>query len=73
MQNLGYVTGESNWLEYFGLIVTAQQPMPIITERITQAICEEGLKPSHFAIPIAWIVATASSPEYFILKYIYQQ
>lgn len=46
--------------------------MPIITERIMQVICEEGLQPAQFAIPADSIVAE-SSPEYFILKYIYQQ
>lgn len=72
VQNLGYVPGESNWLKYFGLTVTAQQPMPIITERIIQVICEKGLQPAHFDVPADSIVAESSS-EYFILKYIYQQ
>ena len=43
--------------------------MPIITERITQVICEEGLQPAHFTIPADSIV-DESSPEYFILKHI---
>lgn len=46
--------------------------MPIITERIIQMNCEEGLQPAHFAIPADSIVAE-SSPEFFILKYIYQK
>lgn len=72
MQNLGYATEESNWLKYFGLIVTAQQWMPIITERIIRVICNKNSNLLCSA-NLADSIVAKSSPEYLILKHFYQQ